>query len=111
MPTEQELLQAAREGDEESARFYQPTDFVGVVAGIAPLFFSITRSTAGSYLDYVALGGGGIAAVMGLLAWVSLTRTPKSVRGKRALIATLLVALAAVQILRGFGVILFRLFG
>ncbi len=89
-------------------------EIAALVAGLVP--FAITMSSSSSrtvngavvasqYRDWVAVGGGAVAAGLGLVALSLLKRTAPAQRVARIALICGLVALGGGQILRGFGVI------
>lgn len=85
---------------------------VGLVAGAAP-FFAQMRSAStvtvngrvveSSSLDFIALGGGGVAVACGLLVFATSRGLPDAAR--RMAIAAACVGLGAFQLLRGLGML------
>lgn len=95
---------------------YVFSDFLGLVAGLVPfvLSFSTTTSTSSTtsadggfsmgttttkHMDYVALGGGGIAILCALIGLAFIGKVKS--RGARLGIFAALVALGVLQIARG----------
>lgn len=86
---------------------------VGLVAGIVPFMLSSSSSSSvtvnghvveSTYRDNVAIAGGAVALLCGVLAAIA-ERKPSSVRGTRLAMAVGVLALGAYQIARGFGAI------
>jgi hypothetical protein len=89
-------------------------EIAGIVAGIVPFVISMSSSsvqtvngrvTSFSYSDPVAIGGGIVAALFGLVAAATLLRhTEPAKRPLRILLCLALVGGGAFHILRGFGI-------
>ena len=87
---------------------------VGVIAGLVPFFIKISEGsstttpegvTTTSYMDYAAVSGGAVAALAGVVFLVmSLREKPGAVHYGVSLV---LMALGALHLLRGFGVLTF----
>jgi hypothetical protein len=84
---------------------------IGLVAGVGPFFVNFSRSNTRTvngevvesfYLDYAALGGAGIALLMGLVAAAMGLGKGKS---KRLLVAGIVLGLGLFQLLRAFGIL------
>ena len=90
-------------------------EIVGIVAGIVPFVLSMASSsvqtvngrvTSFSYSDPVAIGGGIVAALFGLVAAVTLIKhTEPAKRMLRVLLCLALIGGGAFHILRGFGIV------
>ena len=85
---------------------------LGLIAGLLPFMISMSSSssttvnghiTSFAYRDNIALAGGAVALLCGVLAAIS-ERKPSDVRTKRLLFAMAIIALGGFQIVRGFGV-------
>ena len=89
---------------------FSPPVIGGLVAGVVPFFLSITTSSEKtvngeiveqSFMDYVALGGGGLAIVFGAVALkAAMGSSPKAMAP-----AVAALGLGVYQLLRGFGVL------
>src|SRR6266571_5130092 len=97
------------------AKFPGPIELLGGVAGLLPfvISFSSTHSTSVNgvvtnlvYRDWVAFGGGAVAALCGVVALLALRRPGK--KGVRAAAAVGLLALGGVQVARGLGLLTAR---
>jgi hypothetical protein len=91
-----------------------PFEIAGVAFGLIPLVVTMSsvesetvngQVTKFEYRDWVAIGGGAAAGVCGLVALALLARTDRAQRLVRVAIAVVLLGLAALQILRGVGMI------
>lgn len=84
---------------------------VGVVAGVAPFVIHVSSSStsyvngqlvAATYRDWVAVGGGAVAAICGIAQAILAARSDGS-RSKNVGLGLLLVALGGYQLASGFG--------
>ena len=85
---------------------------VGVVAGVTPFVIHVSSSStsyvngaliAATYRDWVAVGGGAVAALCGIAQAILVARSELG-RGKNVGLGLLLVALGGYQLASGFGV-------
>jgi hypothetical protein len=95
-------------------RFPTLTEIGGALAGLAPfaIHFSTSsvatvngRVVSSSYLDYVAIVGGALAALAGLATIRAIRRTIPAQRTARLVTILALLGLGAFQILRGVGLV------
>ncbi len=86
---------------------------IGLGAAIIPFFLSFSSSSSqtvngqvveASHLDYVAVPGGAIAVLAGLVALAMGVKVTTG-RGKRLGLAGLVVGLGLFQLARGFGLV------
>jgi hypothetical protein len=94
-----------------SGSLLSPVTIVAIIAGVLPFFFSMSSSTSSmvngvvvdsSHLDYVAVGGGAVALLAGIMAAMS-ARKSGSGDSKGLVVAVLIVCLGIYQLLRGTG--------
>ena len=97
-----------------TSRFPSFVEIAGLVFGLVPFAVSTASMsshtvngevTSFEYRDWTAVGGGAAAGVCGVAALALLVRTDPAKRLLRVAAGCALLALAALQILRGFGVI------
>jgi hypothetical protein len=96
-----------------TARFPSVVEIAGLVFGLVPFAVStasmsshtVNGDTTVHYRDWTAVGGGAAAGVCGVAALALLVRTDPAKRLVRVAAGCALLALAALQILRGFGVL------
>jgi hypothetical protein len=90
------------------------TEYVGGLAGAVPFFLHISNSsttmvngvtTAARHFDYVAVSGGVVAGLFGVISLALLAKTAPSKRALRGMAAGAILLLAAFQLARGFGVV------
>ena len=110
IPTDAEL----NELQQGQTKVMSTFSIIGLVAGIVPFFLSFHSSTSQSingevlhstYVDYVAVPGGALALLMGVVALVDGLRNQAAGKGIRAGIAVAIAGLGIFQLLRGFGVV------
>ena len=88
-----------------------PIAMVALAGGVVPFFASFSTSSSatvngvitGSHTDYVAIGGGAVAVLVGLVATVLGLKAANKAMGIGA--PLLAVLLGVYQLLRGFGVL------
>lgn len=75
---------------------------VGAICAAMPLFFSVAEVHDGVYRDWVALGGGTIAAICGAVATIFAVRSGVRVH----IVTSVVIALLGVlHVLRGVGIV------
>lgn len=89
-----------------------PTEIVGLIAAAAPFTFSMASAsyrtvngqvTSFSYSDPVAIAGGAVAALCGIIGLTLLRRTDAAKKALRIGLCALLIGGGVFQILRGLG--------
>lgn len=81
-----------------------------------PFFINYTQSsssrvngvvTSASFIDYIAVAGGSVAVLFGIISLALLGKTAPTKKGLRAALAggLLLLLLGVFQLLRGFGIV------
>lgn len=84
---------------------------VAIAAGVVPFFFSVgsTSTVNGqvvSHIDYVAIGGGGIALLLGIAGLVGALKASDPGRQKRMGLAVLALLLGLYHLATGTGLLL-----
>ena len=89
-------------------------EYIGFAGAGAPMVFHYSNSsstslngvvTSTTFVDYVALGGGALAVLCGLVSFLLLPKTAPTKKSLRRWIAIGLVCVGAFQLVRGFGLL------
>ena len=89
-------------------------EYIGGAAGALPFFAHYSQSssttvngvvTTASFIDYIAVGGGAVAVLFGLVSLAFVGKTAPTKKGLRLGLAAGLLLLGAFQLVRGFGLI------
>lgn len=90
------------------------TEYVGGLAAAFPFFIHASNSsttmvngvtTAAKHVDYVAVAGGAVAGLFGVISLALLAKTAPSKRVLRGLLAGAILLVGAFQLARGFGIV------
>jgi hypothetical protein len=77
---------------------------VALIAAVLPFFLTVWVTSGGQTISYIAVGGGGVAVLVGAAAIATAPKSGKA-RSRNLMASLAAVVLGAFHLLRGFGVI------